>query len=138
MAALTSSISMLEMSASYFHTEKSFSRPVASLITSIICFIFGTACSLSFGIWQDVTLFDMGFFDLFDFIVAKLMMPIGGLLICIYLGWIVDEKIVHQEITNNGTISQPLYPIFRFIIRYIAPICIILIFLNELQLIKIV
>lgn len=79
----------------------------------------------------------MGFFDLFDFLVAKLLMPIGGLLICIYLGWIVDNKDVYDELTNNGTIAQPLYPYFRFIIRYFAPICIAMIFITEIGLLKI-
>lgn len=137
MAALTSSISMLEMSAAYFHKEKGMSRPKAALIMSLICLVLGAACSLSFGIWQDITIFGMGFFDLFDFLVAKLLMPIGGLLICIYLGWIVDNKDVYDELTNNGTIAQPLYPYFRFIIRYFAPICIAMIFITEIGLLKI-
>ena len=137
MAALTSSISMLEMSAAYFHKEKGMNRPKAALIMSLTCFVLGVACSLSFGIWQDITIFGMGFFDLFDFLVAKLLMPIGGLLICIYLGWIVDNKVVYDELTNNGTIAQPLYPYFRFIIRYFAPICIAMIFITEIGLLKI-
>jgi NSS family neurotransmitter:Na+ symporter len=79
----------------------------------------------------------MGFFDLFDFLVAKLLMPIGSALICIFLGWVVDEKVLRAEITNEGALKQPLYPVFRFIIRYFAPLCIILIFMNELGLFKI-
>jgi len=137
MAALTSSVSMLEMSVAFFHKEKGMSRPMAALIMSLICLALGTACSLSFGIWQDITIFNMGFFDLFDFLVAKLLMPIGGLLICIYLGWIVDHKVVYDELTNNGTITQPLYPYFRFIIRYFAPIFITMIFITEIGLLKI-
>lgn len=137
MAALTSSISMLEMSAAYFHKKKGMNRPKAALIMSLTCFVLGVACSLSFGIWQNITIFGMGFFDLFDFLVAKLLMPIGGLLICIYLGWIVDNKVVYDELTNNGTIAQPLYPYFRFIIRYFAPICIAMIFITEIGLLKI-
>ena len=131
MAALTSSISMLEMIVAYFYQERHISRPVASIGATVICLILGTFCSLSFGIWKDVTLFGMGFFDLFDFIVAKLIMPIGGMLICIFLGWIVDEKVLRAEITNMGTLRAPYYPVFRFIIRYLAPICILLIFISQ-------
>jgi len=131
MAALTSSISMLEMIVAYFYQERHISRPVASIGATVICLILGTFCSLSFGIWKDVTLFGMGFFDLFDFIVAKLIMPIGGMLICVFLGWIVDEKVLRAEITNMGTLRAPYYPIFRFIIRYLAPICILLIFISQ-------
>ena len=132
MAALTSSISMLEMIVAYFYQERHISRPVASIGATIVCLILGAFCSLSFGIWQDVTIFGMGFFDLFDFIVAKLIMPIGGMLICVFLGWVVDEKVLRAEITNKGTLRAPYYPVFRFIIRYLAPICILLIFISQL------
>ncbi len=131
MAALTSSISMLEMIVAYFYQERHISRPVASIGATVVCLILGTFCSLSFGIWKDDTLFGMGFFDLFDFIVAKLIMPIGGMLICVFLGWIVDEKVLRAEITNMGTLRAPYYPVFRFIIRYLAPICILLIFISQ-------
>ena len=134
MAALTSSISMLEMSAAYFHKNLHLSRPLAAVIVSVVCMLLGTFCSRSFGDWKDVTLFGMGFFDLFDYIVAKLIMPIGGMLTCIFLGWVVDERVLRAEMTNNGTIKSPLYSTYRFIIRYFAPICIFLIFANELGL----
>lgn len=135
MAALTSSISMLEMSSSYFHKEKNMSRAKSALIMTAICMTLAIACSFSFGIWRDYTVFHLGFFDLFDFIIAKIFMPIGGLLICIYLGWSVKGDVVYNEVTNNRTITQPLYPLFMFIIRYFAPICILMIFISELGLI---
>lgn len=134
MAALTSSISMLEMSAAYFHKNLRLPRPLAAVVVSLVCMLFGTFCSWSFGDWRDVTLFGMGFFDLFDFLVAKLIMPIGGLLMCIFVGWVVDERVLRAEITNNGTLRSPLYPLYRFIIRYLAPVGIFLIFANELGL----
>ena len=134
MAALTSSISMLEMSAAYFHKHFRLPRPMSAVIVSAVCLVLSMFCSWSFGTWQDVTIFGMGFFDLFDFLVAKLIMPVGGMLMCIFLGWVVDEKVLRAEMTNNGTLRSPLYPAYRFIIRYFAPICIILIFANELGL----
>lgn len=132
MAALTSSISMLEMSAAFLLKKIKVSRPVAAIIVSLVCLVFGTFCSLSFGVWKDVTLFGMGFFDLFDFLVAKFFMPIGGVLMCVFLGWVVDNNVLKAEMTNNGTIKSPLFPVYRFIIRYFAPLCIIVIFLNEM------
>ena len=134
MAALTSSISMLEMSAAYFHKNLRLSRPLAAIIVSVVCLILGTFCSWSFGDWSEVKVFGLNFFDLFDFLVAKLIMPIGGMLMCIFLGWVVDEKVLRAEMTNNGTLRSPLYPTYRFIIRYFAPLCILLIFANELGL----
>lgn len=131
MAALTSSISMLEMVVAYFYHEIKVSRPLASIGITVVCLILGMFCSFSFGILENVTLFGLGFFDLFDFIVAKIIMPIGGLLICIFLGWVVDEKVLRNEITNMGTLRAPYYKVYRFIIRYLAPIAILLIFVNQ-------
>ena len=54
------------------------------------------------------------------------------MLMCVFLGWVVDEKVLRAEMTNNGTIRCPLYSIYRFIIRYLAPLCIMLVFANEL------
>lgn len=134
MAALTSSISMLEMSAAYFHKNLHLPRPMSAVLVSVVCMLLGTFCSWSFGDWKDVTLFGMDFFDLFDFLVAKLIMPIGGMLMCVFLGWVVDERVLRAELTNQGTIRSPLYPTYRFIIRYVAPLSIFLIFANELGL----
>lgn len=131
-AAITSSISMLEMVVAYFHEEYGWSRPVVSVAVSVVCMLLAVGCSLSFGMWADNTMFGLGMFDLFDFIVAKILMPVGSLVMCIFLGWIVDEKTVRMEVTNGGKIKTLLYPIWRFIIRYLAPIGIILIFLNEI------
>ncbi len=132
MAAFTSSVSMLEMSAAIFVNKFNFSRPWVCVIISVICFVFGSCCSLAFGPWQDVTVFGLNIFDLFDFLVAKLLMPIGAFIICFFIGWVVDEKVLRNELTNNGTIRQPLYHIYRFVVRFVAPVCIALIFLNEL------
>lgn len=132
MAALTSSISMLEMSAAIFIRKYKMGRLWACLMVGGVCMLFGTACSLSFGIWSDYTVGGLGFFDLFDFVVAKLFMPIGALVVCLFLGYVVDEKVLRNELTNGETIRQPMYPLYRLCIRYLAPILITLIFINEL------
>lgn len=132
MAALTSSISMLEMTTSFFHEEFRVSRPKASFGVCAVCLMLGAFCSLSFGKWSDVTLFGMGFFDLFDYLVAKFIMPIGSLLVCMFVGWVVDDKVVRKEVTNDGKVCGVIYPIWHFIIRFVAPILILLIFINEL------
>ena len=133
MAALTSSISMLEMAAAYFHEELRISRPVSAVLVGSVCVVLGGICSLSFGVWSDVTLFGLGAFDLFDFLVAKLLMPLGSLAMCIFVGWVVDESKVREELTNGGTINAKVYPVYLFLVRYVAPIGIVLIFVNELS-----
>lgn len=134
MAALTSSVSMLEMSAAIFIRKFKLGRPFSCIMVTFICFLFGSACALSFGVWSDVKVFGLTTFELFDFLVAKLLMPIGALLICVFAGWVVDVNVLRDELTNGGAVRQPLWRAYRLLIRYVAPICILLIFINELGL----
>lgn len=133
LAALTSSVSMLEMSVAIFVNKFKVNRPLACVAISLICFVLGGLCSLSFGCLKGATLFGMTFFELFDFIVAKFLMPIGAFIMCVFAGWVVDKNVLRGELTNNGHIRQPLFGVYRFIVRFVAPICIALIFLNELK-----
>lgn len=132
LAALTSSISMHEISTAYIREHYHISRSSAAWIVTGVCMILGTFCSLSFGPWQDVTIFGMGFFDLFDFLTAKFFMPLGGIGLCLFVGWYMDKKTVRDELTNSGTAPTPLYGVFMFLVRFVAPVCIALVFLNEL------
>lgn len=134
MAALTSSISMLEMSASVFIRKYHVPRPLACALIALVCLVLGAGCSLSFGPWRDVTLFGMGLFDLFDYVVAKLLMPLGALTVCLFVGWVVEPGRLRGELTNGGTLRQPLYGLYRMAVRYVAPVCIVLIFLDEMGL----
>lgn len=132
MAALTSSISMLEITTAFVTEKFHVSRTHAAIILAVITCFAGTACSLSFGAWADVKVFGMGFFDLFDFFVAKFAMPIGGIFLCFLLSSFGKQK-VEAILTNNGSISLGRFPqVFYFLIRYIIPILILIIFFNEL------
>lgn len=75
----------------------------------------------------------MGFFDLFDFVTAKYMMPLGGLLITLFIGWYLKQEVVREELTNTGTLQVRTYKFLFFLIRWVAPVGVILIFLNELM-----
>ena len=136
MAALTSSISMLEMIVAFFHERFGWRRSVVSVVASVVCMLLAVGCSLSFGAWADKTLFGMGMFELFDYVVAKVLIPVGAVLMCVFLGWVVDERVVRDEVTNGGQIKTVLYPVWRFIIRYVAPVCIVLVFAKEVGAIK--
>ena len=135
-AALTSSISMLEMVVAFFHERLGWRRWVVSVMVSVVCMLLATGCSLSFGVWADKTVMGMGLFELFDYVVAKVLMPVGSLLMCVFLGWVVKERVVRDEVTNGGRIKTVLYPVWLFIIRYVAPVCIVLIFAKEVGAIK--
>ena len=135
-AALTSTISMHEVVTAYLHEEFKFTRKRAAQLVTGGCIFLGIFCSLSLGVTKNITVFGLGMFDLFDFVTAKIMLPLGGLCVSIFTGWYLDKKIVWSEITNNGSLKIPVYKLIIFILKYIAPIAISCIFINELGLLK--
>lgn len=136
LAALTSTISLHEVVTAYLHEEFNFTRGKAARLVTTGCILLGILCSLSLGVTKEFTIFGLGMFDLFDFVTAKLMLPLGGLLISIFTGWYLDKKLVWSEITNNGILKVPTYKLIIFILKYVAPIAISVIFINELGLLK--
>lgn len=136
LAALTSTISLHEVVTAYLHEEFNFTRGKAARLVTTGCILLGILCSLSLGVTKEFTIFGLGMFDLFDFVTAKLMLPLGGLLISIFTGWYLDKKLVWSEITNNGNLKVPTYKLIIFILKYVAPIAISVIFINELGLLK--
>lgn len=136
LAALTSTISLHEVVTAYLHEEFKFSRSKAARYVTAGCIFLGVFCSLSLGIGKSYTVFGLNLFDLFDFVTAKLMLPLGGLFISIFIGWYLDKKIVWEEVSNNGTLKVSVYKLLIFILKYIAPIGIALIFINELGFLK--
>ena len=128
LAALTSTISLHEVVTAYLHEEFNFTRGKAARLVTTGCILLGILCSLSLGVTKEFTIFGLGMFDLFDFVTAKLMLPLGGLLISIFTGWYLDKKLVWSEITNNGTLKVPTYKLIIYILKYVAPIAISVIF----------
>ena len=132
LAALTSTISMHEICTAFISEHFGKSRRRAAASVTLICLVLGGFCSLSFGPWQDLTFLGRGFFDLFDFTVTKFLMPLGGLMITLFVGWYLDRKLVEQQLTNDGSISVRAMKPLLFLIRWVAPFGILVIFLNEL------
>lgn len=132
MAALTSSISMLEITTSFVSEKLHIKRWQAAVILSVITIIAGTCCSLGFGIWSDITPFGMNIFDLFDFFVAKFAMPIGGIALCFLVRRLGKDNF-RKIVDINGTLnSDTLIGIQYFLLRWIIPLLIFIIFINEL------
>ncbi|MDE6237408.1 MAG: sodium-dependent transporter, partial [Muribaculaceae bacterium] len=69
-------------------------------------------------------------FELLDTVATNIFLPIVSLLVCIFIGWVVDRKFLQNEITNNGSLKRRMFPVIRFIIRYVAPPLIFMIFLS--------
>ena len=135
LAALTSTISLHEVATAYLHEEYYISRKQAALLVSLGVLIMGILSSLSLGVLKEWTIFGLTFFDLLDYVTAKIMLPLGGMLICIFVGTHVDRQVLKEELTNGGTIPFYLFNTYVFFMKYIAPIAIGLIFLNEIGLI---
>ena len=131
LAALTSSISMHEITTAFLRERFQMRREQAARIVTGICMVLGICCSLSFGPWADVTVFGMGFFDLFDFVTAKFFMPLGGIFICLFVGWVMKREVVREELSGRG-ISPWLFNLLLLLIRIVAPVFIAMVFLYEL------
>ncbi len=132
LAALTSAISLHESVTAYILEAFHLSRKTAAAAVSISCMVLGVACSLSFGAWSGLTLFGLNIFELFDFTASKIILPIGGIIICLFTGWYLDRKLVENELTNGGKLRFRLFRLYYFIIRYVAPFAIAAVFVQEL------
>lgn len=127
LAALTSSISMHEINTAFISETFHMKRKNAAWVVTLACLIMGIACSLSFGIWNGVHFFGMTIFDFFDYLTAKFLMPLGGILICTFVGWYMKHSQVREEL------DSPLTPLFMFLFRWVAPIGIGVVFVYELM-----
>lgn len=129
-AALTSTISLQEIIVAFTVEELHWSRRKSSIISMLVIFLIGVFCALSFGPLSDVKLFDRTIFDLFDLITASYLMPIVALAMTIFLGWFYPKVEVKEEITNGGMLKGKLFELYYFILRFVAPIALLIIIIS--------
>jgi len=134
-AALTSAISILEVVVAFLMEEFKLARKKSTIMASAAALFVGVFSTLSFGVLSQYTIGEFNFFGLLDFTASKVMLPLGGLLIVIFLGWVMKAADVKDELSNGGVLKVQLFSVFWFIIRFIAPIAIAVIFLNSIGLI---
>jgi len=133
-AALTSLISLHEVCTAFIHEEFHQSRQKAATIVTVVGSILGIFCSLSF-CHAELSLFGRSLFDLFDFTTGQIFLPLGGFLTSLFVGWYVPKYIVREELTNQGTLRGRFIGVYLFCVRYVCPICILLIFLHQMEII---
>ena len=133
-AAVTSSISMFEVGVAYLVEEKKLPRVGACAIIFAFCWILGAFCSLSFGPLSEFRLFGRNIFDFFDNLSSNVLMTLGSLLTVLFVGWRLKKTDIYDEFTNGGTISMnaKIFGVLWFLIRYVAPLAIIVIFVYGL------
>lgn len=132
LAALTSTISMHEIGTAFFYEELHISRQKGAWIETVACCVIGVLCALSCGAVPELACFDLSFLDCCDHITSQLLMPLGSFLTCIFLGWFVPRKLVRDEFTNWGTLRGSLFGVYLFMVRFVCPLCILIIFLHQL------
>lgn len=131
-AALTSTISLLEVVVAYITEELHINRKKATIIACAVTVLMGAFASLS--LMKDTPLVIAGHtvFDGLDFISSNIMLPIGGLLIVVFVGWRFGKKRFFAEVSNEGMLKAPLKSLIYFIIKYLAPLAIVLVFVSGL------
>lgn len=129
-ASLTSTISLSEIPITFLIEEHKLSRRVAILWTALFTFILAVLAALSFNVLDDVVLFGKSIFDAMDYAASNIFMLIGGLFTAVYVGWILDRRVVRDQLTNGGRLKATVVePYLIFCLRYVAPVSIIFIFL---------
>ena len=136
LAALTSLISLHEVSTAFLHEELVITRKKAAFIVTVTTIVIGALCSLSLGAVDGLVAWGKPLFDCFDFVTGQVFLPIVGFLTCIFIGWAVPHQVVHDEFTNWGTLRGRFFHLYLFLVKYICPLAILVIFLHQLGLLK--
>ena len=135
LAALTSLMSLVEVSTAFCQEEMHISRRAATLLVVSTASVIGVFCSLSLGGYDGLQLLGMSLFDIFDFVTGQIFLPVVGFLTCIFIGWFVPHKVVRDEFTNWGTLRGRFFHLYLFLVKYVCPLCILFIFLHQFGLI---
>ncbi len=131
-AAMTSIVSIMEVPVAFFCDRYGISRRKSVIYTHLPLFVLSGLCSLSFGSLSGVEIFGFSIFGFFDYVSANLLLPIGGIGLCIYLGWFAPRDLLKNQLTNEGAIKSNVVGIIQFILRYIAPVIISVILISNL------
>ena len=132
LAALTSLISLHEVSTAFLCEETHLDRRKAARLVTFVCAVIGAFCSLSLGDRAWLSAFGKTLFDWFDFVTGQLLLPFGGVLTSIFMGWVVPRKLIKDEFTNWGTLRATFFGVYMFLVRFVCPVCILAIFLDQL------
>ncbi len=133
-AALTSSISIMEVVVAFLTEEFNLKRKHATVITLIAAAFVGVFCTLSWGTFEHVSIAGRNIFDTLDFTASSILLPLGGLLIVLFTGWYMVKGEIEEELTNQGVLKLKLFRVFMFLIRFVAPVAIAVVFLNGIGL----
>ncbi|MDM8568953.1 sodium-dependent transporter [Thiotrichales bacterium HSG1] len=131
LAALSSSISLIEPAVAWLVETKKFTRISASVLSGIFVWLVGLITVFSFNLWSEVKpIGGLNLFELIDYLTANIMLPLAGLLIAIFTGWLMKKTIVANEL--NSSVDSFSYRIWYFLLRYVTPLGVSIVFLNAI------
>lgn len=123
---------MHEIGTAFFYEEMKITRTKGAWIETVVCCVISVLCALSCGAVPEIQVLGMDFLDFCDHLTSQYMMPLGAFATCILLGWLVPKKILKDEFTNWGTLKGAFFGIYYFMVRFVCPLCILVIFLHQL------
>lgn len=131
-AALTSTISIAEVTIKFFEDRFKMKRKKACMLVLLPLFLFSALSSLSLGSLSGIKIFGMTIFDALDFCASNIMLPVGAIIMSIFIGWYVDKNVLKNELTNYGKMRSVFYPYVAFVLKWVAPILIALVLISPL------
>ncbi len=123
-AAVTSTVSISEVTVAFLADRFKMSRRRAVLTALCPMFVLSTVCSLSLGPWRDFTIFNLTLFDFLDHFATNILLPIVSIGTCLYVGWFGPRRLLRRQLSNNGLLRSPLTGAVTFVLRYVAPLLI--------------
>lgn len=131
-AALTSTVSVAEVTIAFLAAKFRMSRKKACYATLVPLFLLSSICAMSLGPLSHLQIFDKTIFDALDYLTSNIMLPVVAIFVCIYVGHVLPKSFLRDEMTNRGTMRSAVMPAILFIIRYIAPLLIAAVLINKL------
>lgn len=128
-AALSSAISLGEPVVAWAVESKGMSRVAAATWIGIVIWLLGVGTLLSFNLWAEFKIFGRTIFDNLDFLTANIMLPLGGLLIAIFVGWVMNKQDVEDELNMSNPV---MFKVWRFLVKFVAPVAVAIVLINGL------
>lgn len=136
LAAITSTISVLEVIVAWMTEELGFSRKKATIASSVAVSVLGIFAVYSFGPLDSVKVGGKNIFGMLEYMTSNIMLPVGGLFIVLFTGWFLSREKTRSQLTNDGTLKGGYIPVIMFLLKFIAPVAIAMVFLYGLGLLN--
>ncbi len=129
-AAWSSSISLVEPAVSWLVETGKATRLQSGILLGLFCWTLGLGTVFSFGAWEDIRFLGLNFFEFSDFLTANILLPLGGMLMAIFVGWVMNQEVVRKELDID---SDFIFKLWRIILRVFSPVAILLVSLEGLS-----